>query len=94
MKQKNELQVIQVLVDDTLRAICKDQREKVIRLYAKTEQLFNKGTDYTRSLITSIFILPLSQYLALRHNQGKEYLNLLPTQLQSACHRQINSPCI
>lgn len=76
---------------ETLNAILKGQKEKVKKLYGKVEHQFIKGSDYTRSLIANKFIFPLSQLLEMNYSWGREYLNLLPTQLKAEYCRQINS---
>lgn len=91
MVQKNELKVIQQLEVKTLQAISKKQKEKVIRLYKKVEQLFEKGGSQTRTLISNAFILPLSQLLEANYTWGKEYLQLFPAQLKTEYRRQIYS---
>lgn len=76
---------------ETLDAIFKGQKVKVKKLYGKTERLFNKGSDYTRSLIANKFIFPLTQLLEMNLSWGREYLNLFPTQLKVEYSRQIYS---
>lgn len=91
IEQKNEVQEIEDLEVKTIQAIFNGRKEIVIRLYGKVEQLFNKGTDYTRSIISNKFILPLSQLLEMNYSWGKEYLILFPKQLQAEYCRQIYS---
>lgn len=90
--QKNiEVSEIEVLAFETIDAIFKGQKEKVKKLYAKSENLFEKGSDYTRSLISNKFIFPLSQLLEMNYSWGQEYLNLFPSKLKVEYSRQINS---
>lgn len=91
VQQNPEAQEIEELELETLNAILKGQKDKVKKLYGKVEQLFVKGTNYTRSLIANKFISPLSRYLEMNYNWGREYLNLLPLHLKAEYSRQINS---
>lgn len=93
-EQKKELQEIKDLEAKTIDAIFKGQKKKVISLYGKMEQMFNKGTGYTRSLISNKFIFPLSQILEMNYSWGKRYLTLFPQQLRTEYCRQIYSPGI
>lgn len=90
--QKNiEVSEIEVLALETIDAIFQGQIEKVKKLYGKSETLFVKGSDYTRSLISNKFIFPLSQLLEMNYSWGQEYLNLFPARLKAEYCRQINS---
>lgn len=91
MIHKNEFQKIQQLEVETLQAIFNGQKKKVSSLYRKAEQLFQKGGNYTRSIISSTFILPLSQLLEMNYSWGREYLDLFPKQLKAEYCRQIYS---
>lgn len=90
-EHKSEFQKIQQLELETIQAIFEGQKKKVLSLYAKAEQLFQKGGSYTRSLISNTFILPLSQLLEMNYSWGKEYLVLFPQQLKQEYCRQIYS---
>lgn len=76
---------------ETLNAIFKGQKDKVKKLFSKTESLYIKGSEHTRSLIANKFILPLSQLLERNYSWGREYLNLFPKQLKAEYCRQIYS---
>ncbi len=90
-QQIMETKEIEELELETIEAIFKGQKEKVKKLYDKAENLFSKGSDYTRSLISNKFIFPLTQLLEMNYSWGREYLNLFPVQLRSEYCRQINS---
>lgn len=91
MEHKNEFQKIQQLKVETLQAIFKGQKKKVVGRLGKAEQLFQKGSDYTRSIISNTFIFPLSQLLEMNYSWGKDYLSLFPKQLKKEHCRQIYS---
>ncbi|MDA3613818.1 DUF7674 family protein [Polluticaenibacter yanchengensis] len=91
MDDKSAIQKIQQLTAKTLRAICGGEKKNVSDLYAQVEQLYGKGSSYTRSIISTTFILPLSQFLEMNDKAGKAYLNLLPTELNEEYRRQIYS---
>lgn len=88
---KNEIRKVEALGSETIQAIFKGQKEKVIRLYGKVERMFGKGNSYTRSLVSNKFILPLSQLLEMNYSWGREYLALFPVQLKTEYYRQIYS---
>lgn len=90
-QQNTDAKKIEDLELETLNAIFNGQKKKAKKLYGKAESLFNRGSDYTRSLIANKFILPLSQLLEMNYSWGREYLNLFPRQLKAAHSRQINS---
>lgn len=92
MEDKSAIQKIRQLATTTLRAIREGEKKKVSDLYAQVEQLYGKGSSYTRSIISTTFILPLSQFMEMNDNAGKAYLTLLPTQLSEEYRRQIYSP--
>lgn len=91
IEKKNEVQHIADLEAKTIQAIFNGQPEIVLTLHAKVEQLFNKGSDYTRSIISTRYILPLSQLLEMNYSWGKQYISLFPKQLQTEYCRQIYS---
>lgn len=91
MEQKDEIRKIEELESETLQAIFQGQRNKVIYLYEKVEQLFSKGSSCTRNLISNRFILPLSQLLEMNYSWGREYINLFPNQLKTEYRKQIYS---
>ncbi len=68
---------------ETINAIFKGQKDKVKKLFSKTESLYIKGSEHTRSLIANKFILPLSQLLERNYSWGREYLNLFPETTES-----------
>lgn len=91
-KQYNiDAKMIDDLGQETIDAILADQPEKVKKNYSKVENLFVKGSDYTRSLIINKFIFPISQLLEMNYSWGREYLNLFPQQLKAEYCQQINS---
>ncbi|GIL23890.1 MAG: hypothetical protein BroJett042_24030 [Bacteroidota bacterium] len=90
-QQITDAQEIEDLEVETLNAILKGEKVKVIKLLGKVEYLFNKSSDYTRSLIANKFIFPLTQLLEMNYSWGCEYLNLFPSQLKAEYRRQINS---
>ncbi|ADY52141.1 hypothetical protein Pedsa_1582 [Pseudopedobacter saltans DSM 12145] len=90
-EQKSEFEKIQQLEVEALDAIFKGQKKKVVSLFGKAEQLFQKGSSYTRTIISNTFILPLSQLLEMNYSWGKEYLILFPKQLKQEYCRQIYS---
>ena len=87
---KTEYQEIGKLEQRTIRAIYKGKKERVVRIYIKVEEMFSKGSENTRSIISNAYILPLSQLLELNYSWGKQYLELLPKQLKIEYCRQIN----
>lgn len=90
IKQQNtDAQEIEELEMEILNAILDGQNGKVIELFGKVEHLFDKGSDYTRSLIANKFIFPLSQLLEMNYSWGREYLNLFPPKLKAEYNRQI-----
>jgi len=91
MEPNNELKEVEVLEIETIQAIFKGQKETVIRLFSKVEELFTKGSEFTRSLIANKFVYPLSQLLEMNYSWGKEYLNLFPHRLKAEYFRQIYS---
>lgn len=88
---KNEVQKIEILEVETLQAILCGQKEKVAKLFKKTERMFLKGSDYTRTLISTQFIDPLTQLLEMNYSWGKEYLAMFPQQMRKEHQRQIYS---
>jgi hypothetical protein len=91
MKAKNEMQQIDQLIAETTKAIIQWQTKKVMNLFRKTEKLFDKGNDYTRSLISNKFIFPITHLLEMNYSWGREYLALLPNHLKTEYQRQIYS---
>jgi len=91
---QNEVKEIEDLENETLQAIYKRQNEVVINLYERVEQLFSKGSSYSRTLIANKFIFPISSFLEMNYAWGKEYLNLFPQQLKAEYYRQTGSSCI
>ena len=83
-------QTIEEMEQETIHAIFKGEKQKVIVLYRMVEQIWTKGNTYTRTLIANQFILPLSQQLEMHYSRGKEYLNLFPKQLKLEYIRQIH----
>ena len=53
MEDKGAIQKIQQLTAKTLRAICGGEKKNVSDLYAQVEQLYGKGSSYTRSIIST-----------------------------------------
>ena len=88
---KNEVQEIEILEVETLKAILNGQKEKVEKLFKKTEKMFLKGSSYTRTLISTQFISPLTQLLEMNYSWGKDYLALLPQHMRKEHQRQIYS---
>lgn len=86
---QNEVQEIEKLEVETLQAILKGQKEKVIKLFKKVEQKFILGNVYKRSIISSQFIAPLSKLLEMNYSWGKEYLDLFPVQIRTEYRRQL-----
>jgi len=82
---------IEALELSTLQAILKGQNDKVLTLYNKVERLFKKGNEYTRSLIATRFIRPLSMLLEMNYSWGREYLTMFPAALKAEYRRQIYS---
>lgn len=82
MEPKSEFQKIRELEIETIQAISKGQQKKVLTLFGKAEHLFKKGSNYTRSIISKKFILPISQLFETNYDWGKGYLNLLSQQLK------------
>lgn len=91
MKQNYEIRKIEALESEALQAIFQGQKNKVIHLYEKVEQLFSKGSNSTRNIISNRFILPLSQLLEMNYSWGREYINLFPNQLKAEYCKQIYS---
>ncbi len=91
-KQLNiEVKDIEDLELETLNAIFSGQREKVKELYKKADEIFQKGSDYTRSIVANKFISPLSQLLEMNYSWGHEYLILFPKELKAEHNRQVYS---
>lgn len=88
---QNEVQEIEKLEVDTLQAILNGQKEKAIKLFKKAERKLTQGNVYTRSIISSLFISPLSKLLEMNYSWGKEYLDLFPKQIRTEYSRQIYS---
>lgn len=90
-QKQSEARQIEDLEVETLQAILQGHKEKVVSLYKQVEHIYNKGSDYTRTLIANKFIFPLSQLLEMNYSWGKVYLKLFPGQLKTEYYRQINS---
>lgn len=93
MKSQNEIQSDEIdqLELETLDAIQKGESNKVLDLYLKVEQLFEKGTDYSRSLIANKFIYPLSTLLEMNYSWGRKYLEMFPCKIKTEYYKQIYS---
>ncbi|KIA90638.1 DUF7674 family protein [Kaistella jeonii] len=91
IKEKTELLKIKDLEIKTIKKIYKEQKDSVIRLYGKVEQMFSKGNYFTRSIIGNNYITPLSQRLEMNYSWGKQYLDLFPQNLKVEYSRQIYS---
>lgn len=82
---------VEHLERETKKAILLNQKEKVVELFRKTEQIFVAGSDYTRSLIANKFIFPISMILEINYSWGKSYLDLFPEGLKREYCRQIGA---
>ena len=86
---QNELKSIRQLEVKTLQ-----EKREAMRLYTNMEQLFKKGGSYTRTLISSLFVLLLTQLLEASYSWRQEYLRLFPKQLKAEYCRRIYSSSI
>ncbi|MCC6540861.1 MAG: hypothetical protein IT225_01435 [Flavobacteriales bacterium] len=82
---------IEALGSETLKAIYQGQTDKVVQLYGKVELLLKNGSDLSRSLIATKFVLPISRLLEMNYSWGKEYLKLFPELLRMEHYRQVNA---
>jgi hypothetical protein len=82
---------IEHLEQETVKAIRLNQREKVIELFRKTEQLFLAGSEYTKTVISNKFIFPVSMILEINYSWGKSYLDLFPEGLKKEYCRQVGA---
>lgn len=82
---------IERLEREASKAIRLNQKDNVIELFRKTELLFIAGSEYTKSLISNKFIFPISMFLEINYNLGKQYLDLFPEGLKSEYCRQIGA---
>lgn len=90
-EQNKELLKIRELEQQTLKAIFEARTKTVVKLYEKAEQLFIKGTSFTRLVIANEFIDPLSRLLEMNYSWGKQFLQLLPQQLKAEYRKQLYS---
>lgn len=86
--QNTNAKEIEDLELETLEAIYSGKKETVKKLCGKTEQLFIKGSEKTRSLIINKFFVPLSRLLEMNYSWGREYLGLLPSQFKAESYKQ------
>lgn len=54
-------QTVEDIEQETIQAIFNGEKQRVIVLYRKVEQIWSMGNVYTRTLVANKFILPLSQ---------------------------------
>lgn len=94
MKTKNELNLIQRLEVKTLKAILNGQQNNVLQLFKKVEQLFVDGGNYSKTIISNSYILPLTRLLEMNYSWGREYLMLFPEQLKREYYKQVYSTAI
>lgn len=96
MKTQEDINVneIDALGSETLSAIYQGQKDKVILLYAKVESVLMTGSELSRSLIATRFVLPISRLLEMNYSWGKEYLKLFPELLRMEYYRQVNATCM
>lgn len=91
MKAENEILKIEKLRNETIQAITSWQAKKVKSLFKRTEQIYVKGSDYTKSIIANSIVYPITHLLEMNYSWGKEYLEMLPLNLKAEYHRQIYS---
>lgn len=92
--QLTEMQRIDALEKDTISAINQEDTECIKQLFSEAENMFINGTEFTKSLISNLYILPVTQILEMYFLWGKQYLGLLPKNLKEEYKRQINLTCI
>lgn len=82
---------IEALGLETINAIYQGQNGKVKQLYRKVERLLVNGSDHSRSLIATKFVLPISHLLEMNYSWGQEYLKLFPERMRAEYYRQVNT---
>lgn len=86
-----ERQTIESLEIEALQALCKSDNARVFEIFQMIENLLIKANDYNKSIISNLFILPVTQFLELHYSWGQNYLALLPQHIKSEYRNQVNS---